>query len=182
LRRRVTRGARPWQVRGPPSLLRLWRGGALGLQARPQGYFSRARRADKWLRRAKSGQKRTTATGSFSLVSYRPLAKNPKQRFVPGRVYYAPRCEEGIGTGRGRRNFDSAGRYDDWRPVARWRRGPTTRLRTSAAAAKPKRHEVRGCLSQRGGEGERDTLCTRGDVTGRAARARGERRRQRPCL
>jgi hypothetical protein len=36
-----------------------------------------------------------------------------------------------------------------------------------------KQRKVRGCLSQRGGEGERDTLCTHGDVTGRHARETG---------
>ena len=85
----------------------------------------------------------------------------------------APRCAGGIRTGRGRRNFDSAGRYDDWRPVARRRRGPTTSLQTSVAAAKPRQHEVRECLSQGEGEGERDTLCTRTLPTGRRARRRG---------
>ena len=50
--------------------------------------------------------------------------------------------------------------------------GPTTRLRTSSSSA-TKQHEVRGCLSQRGGEGERDTLCTRTLPTGRRARRRG---------
>ena len=36
-----------------------------------------------------------------------------------------------------------------------------------------KQRKSRGCLSQRGGEGERDTLCTHGDVTDRHARERG---------
>ena len=59
-------------------------------------------------------QKRTAATDSFLLVSYMPLAKKTgTSRFAPGRVQYAPRCAVGIRTDRGRRNFDSAGRYDD---------------------------------------------------------------------
>ena len=49
---------------------------------------------------------------------------------------------------------------------------PQRACRLAQQQRNPKQHEVRECLSQRGGEGERDTLCTR-TLTGRRARARG---------
>ena len=96
------------------------------------------------------------------------------ERAASERASNAPEyAREEFRTGRWRRNFDSAGRYDDWRPVARWRPGPQ-RACGIAQQQRTKQHEVRECLSQgerRGGEGH--VVRGRADVTGRRARERG---------